>query len=69
MTGLLVGSDLKRVLLGQPEGARYLLPDVCLSGGRFLDGVELNELPRAVEVVPTDGASLRLALTSPSLSS
>ncbi len=69
VTGLLVGSDLKRVLLGQPEGARYLLPDVCLSGGRFLDGVELNELPRAVEVVPTDGASLRLALTSPSLSS
>ena len=47
----------------QPEGHRYLLPDVCLSDeGRFLDGITIDELPRAVEVVPTDGISLRNAL-------
>ena len=62
VTGLLVGEDLIRVLAEQPEGHRYLLPDVCLSGGRFLDGLVLDDLPRPVEVVATDGASLREAL-------
>ena len=46
----------------QPAGHRYLLPDVCLSEGRFLDGMTVAELPRPVEVVPSDGYSLRLAL-------
>ena len=62
VTGLLVGEDLARVLAGEPEGHRYLLPDVCLSRGVFLDGLSPADLPRAVEVVPTDGASLRRAL-------
>ncbi|HZB72759.1 MAG TPA: DUF512 domain-containing protein [Acidimicrobiales bacterium] len=62
VTGLLVGADLARVLAGQPEGHRYLLPDVCLSGGRFLDATAPEDLPRPVEVVPTDGAALRSAL-------
>jgi putative radical SAM enzyme (TIGR03279 family) len=62
VTGLLVGSDLARVLAGEPEGHRYLLPDVCLSGGRFLDGTAPGDLPRPVEVVATDGAALRRAL-------
>ena len=62
VTGLLVGEDLARVLADQPEGHRYLLPDVCLSGGRFLDGLTLDDLPRPVEVVATDGAALREAL-------
>ncbi|MBR12379.1 MAG: Fe-S oxidoreductase [Acidimicrobiaceae bacterium] len=62
VTGLLVGEDLARVLDGQPAGHRYLLPDVCLSNGRFLDGSEPSDLPRPVEVVPADGASLRAAL-------
>jgi putative radical SAM enzyme (TIGR03279 family) len=62
VTGLLVGADLARVLAGEPEGHRYLLPDVCLSGGRFLDGTGPEDLPRPVEVVPTDGAALRRAL-------
>jgi putative radical SAM enzyme (TIGR03279 family) len=62
VTGLLVGADLARVLSGEPEGHRYLLPDVCLSGGRFLDGTAPEDLPRPVEVVPTDGAALRRAL-------
>ncbi len=46
-----------------PMGRRYLLPDVCLSGGRFLDGQGLEDLPRPVEVLPADGAALRAALS------
>ena len=48
----------------QPEGHRYLLPDACLYEGRFLDDLTLADLPRPVEVVPTDGLSLRRALES-----
>jgi putative radical SAM enzyme (TIGR03279 family) len=62
VAGLLVGADLARVLAGQPEGHRYLLPDVCLSHGRFLDGTGPDDLPRPVEVVATDGHALRRAL-------
>jgi putative radical SAM enzyme (TIGR03279 family) len=62
VTGLLVGEDVARVLAGEPVGHRYLLPDVCLSQGRFLDGTSPAELPRPVEVVPTDGLALRRVL-------
>ncbi len=62
VTGLMVGEDLARVLAAQPEGHRYLVPDVCLTQGVFLDGTAPADLPRAVEVVPTDGAALRAAL-------
>jgi len=63
VTGLITGEDVTRVLAAEPDGHRYLLPDVCLSDdGRFLDGVTLDELPRPVEVVATDGAALRAAL-------
>ncbi|MFL6205741.1 MAG: DUF512 domain-containing protein [Acidimicrobiales bacterium] len=64
VTGLLVGEDLRRVLAEQPEGHRYLLPDVCLSHGRFLDGSSPADLPRPVEVIPTDGHALRAALAT-----
>ena len=62
VTGLLTGTDVSAALAGEPAGDRYLLPDVCLSNGRFLDGVTVEELPRPVEVVPSDGASLARAL-------
>ena len=62
VTGLLVGEDLIRTLAAEPQGHRYLLPDVCLSDGVFLDGLTPADLPRPVEVVPADGRSLRLAL-------
>jgi NifB/MoaA-like Fe-S oxidoreductase len=62
VAGLLTGSDLARVLADQPRGDRYLLPDVCLSEGRFLDGLTPDDLPRPVEVVATDGHALREAL-------
>jgi hypothetical protein len=35
---------------------------VCLTGGVFLDGVDPSSLPRPVEIVATDGRSLRAAL-------
>jgi hypothetical protein len=62
VTGLLTGEDLARVLDTQPEGHRYLLADVCLSGGRFHDGITPADLPRPVEIIATDGAALRRAL-------
>ncbi|TMK85910.1 MAG: DUF512 domain-containing protein, partial [Actinobacteria bacterium] len=62
VTGLLVGEDIARVLRDEPEGHRYLLPDVCLSKGAFLDGTTPADLPRRVEVVATDGVALRNAL-------
>jgi putative radical SAM enzyme (TIGR03279 family) len=62
VTGLMVGADIAAVLAGQPAGHRYLLPDVCLSEGRFLDGTTVADLPHPVEVVATDGIALRTAL-------
>jgi len=46
------------------EGGRatYLLPDACLTNGRFLDGMALDELDGDVRAVPTDGAALRREL-------
>jgi putative radical SAM enzyme (TIGR03279 family) len=63
VTGLMTGDDVIRTLAAEPEGHRYLLPDVCLSDdGRFLDGRSLDDLPRPVEVIATDGIALRGAL-------
>ncbi len=62
VAGLLTGEDVARALAGVPAEERCLLPDACLNEGRFLDGLTLADLPRPVEVVPTEGASLRRAL-------
>jgi NifB/MoaA-like Fe-S oxidoreductase len=64
VTGLLTGVDVARVLADAPAGRRYVLPDVALSRGRFLDGTTVEDLPRPVDVVATDGASLVAALRS-----
>jgi putative radical SAM enzyme (TIGR03279 family) len=64
VSGLMVGEDLARALAAEPEGHRYLLPDVCLTRGVFLDGTAPADLPRPVEIVPTDGRALRAALGS-----
>ncbi len=62
----MTGADLARVLAAEPVGHRYLLPDVCLSDdGRFLDGGTVDDLPRPVEVVATDGHALRTVLDAP----
>ena len=65
VTGLMTGEDVAAALEGQPESDRYLLPDVALSRGRFLDGTTAAQLPRTVEIVPTDGAALVNALRRP----
>jgi putative radical SAM enzyme (TIGR03279 family) len=65
VTGLLTGPDVARALDGVADDARVLLPDVVLSNGRFLDGTTPDDLPHAVEVVATDGASLVKALRVP----
>jgi putative radical SAM enzyme (TIGR03279 family) len=65
VTGLLTGADVAEALAGQPSGDRYLLADVCLSNGRFLDGTAVDSLPRPVEVVASDGRSLALAVGWP----
>jgi putative radical SAM enzyme (TIGR03279 family) len=64
VTGLLAGADVADALADTPEHDRYLLPDVVLSRGRFLDGTSVADLPRMVEIVPTDGAALVRALAS-----
>lgn len=63
VTGLMVGEDLQRTLAVEPPGHRYLLPDVCLSNGVFLDGLSPADLPHPVEIVPTNGIALREALS------
>ena len=68
VAGLLTGADISDALKGADPLRRYLLPDVCLSNGRFLDGSGLEDLPLHVEVVASDGAALREALRAPALS-
>ena len=62
VAGLLTGHDVARALDALPTRATYLLADVCLSEGRFLDGLTLSDLPRSVTVVPTTGRDLRETL-------
>ncbi|MCL5077432.1 MAG: DUF512 domain-containing protein [Actinobacteria bacterium] len=62
VAGLMVGTDISRTLSDMGPGYRYLLPDVCLSEGRFLDGISPDALPFPVEIIPTDGLSLSRAL-------
>jgi putative radical SAM enzyme (TIGR03279 family) len=69
VAGLLTGEDLARALRDASPRTRYLLPDACLNEGRFLDGLTLADLPGPVEVVPSDGSSLRAALDGTSFRS
>ncbi len=62
VTGLLTSEDLRRALADVPADRTVLLPDVCLSEGRFLDGAALADLGREVTVVPTTGQDLRQTL-------
>ena len=63
VTGLLAGADVAAVLDAEPPGGvRYLLPDVTLSRGVFLDGSSPADVPRPVEVIGTGGDALVEAL-------
>ena len=60
VAGLMVTSDINdSVRALNSEEVRFLLPDVCLSEGRFLDGLTPDDLTVAVEVIPTSGIALR----------
>lgn len=62
VAGLLTGEDLRRTLVGRDQMRRYLIPDVCLSDGRFLDGLTPGDLPLEVEIVEATGSALARAL-------
>ncbi len=64
VAGLLTGQDLINALADVAPETIVLLPDVCLSEGRFLDGLSLDDLPRSVMVVATTGQDLRATLTT-----
>ena len=61
VAGLMTYRDIVEAVGEGRPGARYLLPDVCLNGERFLDGHTVGDLSRAhnVEVLPTSGSALR----------
>jgi NifB/MoaA-like Fe-S oxidoreductase len=62
VAGLLTGRDLAAALAEVPLSTVCLVPDVCLSEGRFLDGLGLEDLAHRVITVPTTGRDLRLSL-------
>lgn len=62
VAGLLVGQDIAQALATASPGRRYLLPDICLTEGRFLDDTTPSMLPLPVEVIPANGRALREAL-------
>ena len=64
VAGLLTGQDLIDALADVAPETVVLLPDVCLSEGRFLDGLDLGDLGRSVMIVSTTGQDLRDALTT-----
>ena len=61
VAGLMTFADIIEAIGTGDPGTRYLLPDVCLNGERFLDGHTVDELSRLhdVEVMPTSGSALR----------
>ena len=61
VAGLMTFEDIMETLGEGDRNTRYLLPDVCLNGERFLDGHTVEDLSRVhnVEVMPTSGSALR----------
>jgi putative radical SAM enzyme (TIGR03279 family) len=62
VAGLMTGQDLQAALDDVNEANVCLVPDVCLSEGRFLDGLSLEDLSRPVMSVATTGHELRATL-------
>ena len=61
VAGLMTYSDISATLRRFGSDFVYLLPDVCLNSGVFLDGARLDDLQQEfdVEVIPTSGTALR----------
>lgn len=64
VAGLMTGGDIRSAMAEMPTNTHFLLPNVCLNNGVFLDGVTVEELAREfdVEVIATSGAALRKRL-------
>ena len=58
----MTAGDIERTLHDHGGHARYVLPDVCLNEGRFLDGPHVEDLSIKVEVIETSGVALRALL-------
>ena len=59
VAGLMVGEDIARTINSLDPSGTYLLPDVALSENRFLDGLKVEDLPGTIQVMATEGSSLR----------
>ena len=55
----MVGEDIARTINSLDPSGTYLLPDVALSENRFLDGLKVEDLPGTIQVMATEGSSLR----------
>lgn len=66
VAGLMTYSDIVRTLRQFGGENVYLLPDVCLNEGVFLDGATVDELSKEfdIEVIATSGVALRQRLTA-----
>ncbi|MGB2756574.1 MAG: DUF512 domain-containing protein [Acidimicrobiia bacterium] len=62
VTGLLTGKDVMLAMSGSDEPSRWIMPDVVLTNGKFLDDMQVSDLPAHVEVIPTSGTALLEAL-------
>lgn len=66
VAGLMTFEDIARNLQDAPKDRLFLLPDVCLNDGRFLDGKTIEDLRGLcqVRVIPTSGTALRHQIDS-----
>lgn len=66
VAGLMTYSDIVRTLRQFGGENVYLLPDVCLNEGVFLDGATVDDLSKEfdIEVIATSGVALRHRLTA-----
>lgn len=64
VAGLMTYSDIVRTLSHFGRENVYLLPDVCLNEGVFLDGATVDDLSKQfdIEVIATSGVALRQRL-------
>ena len=64
VAGLMTFEDIHAALAADAQERTYLIPDVCLNDGVFLDGHTIDDLSREfdVEVIATSGATLRKRL-------
>ncbi len=59
VAGLMVGRDVAAAVAGDQQPARkYLIPNSAAPGGRFLDDVDVADIPAPIDMVPPTVAGL-----------